>query len=116
MKNQIKLRIAALTSALIASAIIFGDASAVGVPLTQSMRVSLAGIDLSTQAGVDAARERLHKAARRLCLSMEDDMDLSHTSNFRKCVDQAMSVSTQHLDALLSTSNTLGKVALNSKE
>jgi UrcA family protein len=113
MKNQIKLHMAAVTTALIASAFIFGDASAIGAPQSQSLQVSLAGLDLSTQAGAEAARERIHRAARKLCESVADDLDLSHTANFRKCMDQAVSVPTQRLDALVSKSSAVTKVAMS---
>jgi UrcA family protein len=116
MNISLKFPMAVLTSALVASAFLLGDASAAEPQVSKSAQVSLAGIDLSTQAGVEAARERLHQAARKLCEDVADDLDLSHVSNFRKCVAQAMSVSNQHLDALLNTGNTLGTVASNVKQ
>jgi UrcA family protein len=57
---------------------------------TRSKTVSLADLDLSTPAGMNAARERVKKTARRLCVLLADPADLSHQSNYVKCVDDAV--------------------------
>jgi UrcA family protein len=59
-------------------------------PETRSNKVSLAGLDLSTPAGMSAARERLQGTAVRLCSQVADELDLSHHANFVKCVDAAV--------------------------
>jgi UrcA family protein len=53
-------------------------------------RVSVSDLDLSTSAGVNAARERVHQVVRRLCAQVADEFDLSHKANFDKCVDANM--------------------------
>ena len=63
--------------------------------------VSLTDLNLSTGAGQDAARERLHQVARRLCTQVADDLDLSHQSNFIKCVEQATAGTLPRLDAMI---------------
>ncbi|MFI4869714.1 MAG: UrcA family protein [Steroidobacterales bacterium] len=59
-------------------------------PDSRSARVSLADLDLTTEAGVRAAQERLHQAARRLCSQLADSEDLGHQPHFVKCVDQTL--------------------------
>lgn len=54
----------------------------------------------STVAGQEAARERLHQMARRLCAQVEDELDLSPQSNYVKCVDEATAKTLPHLDAM----------------
>jgi len=59
--------------------------------------VSLADLDLSTPQGVQAARERLHQAARQLCSQLEDSHDLGHQPHFVACVDAATAAAWQRL-------------------
>ena len=59
-------------------------------PVTRSRNVSLAGLDLSTTAGMSAARERAHDAARLLCTRLADRDDLSRDLNYVACVNDAM--------------------------
>jgi UrcA family protein len=68
-------------------------------PVTRSGRVSLQGLDLSTAAGAQAARERIHQAARRLCGALADDLDLAHQPHFVACVAEATARATRRLDA-----------------
>lgn len=62
----------------------------------------MAGLDLSTPAGVEAARERVEHAVKTICAQLGDDLDLSHRETYLKCVDQAMAITKPRLDALLS--------------
>jgi UrcA family protein len=56
---------------------------------TASAKVSLADLDLSTDKGMQAARDRLHRAARRLCAKVLDPWAISHQPDFVACVDAA---------------------------
>jgi UrcA family protein len=58
--------------------------------LTRSQTVSLAGLDLSSPAGMAAAQERVHQTARRLCFQLSDATDLSRQPNYVRCVDEAV--------------------------
>lgn len=116
MNKSIKIHTAVLASALVASTLILGNASAGEVPVSRSAKVSFVGLDLSTPAGVSAARERVHRAARKLCGAVSDELDLSEAANFVKCVDLAMGGSMPQLDALISKSKAVGMVATNRRE
>jgi UrcA family protein len=115
MNTSIKINMAAFASALVASAMLLGGASAAEIP-SKSKQLTFVDLDLATPAGVNAARERVHQAARELCAAVSDHLDLSHTANFLTCVDLAMSGAMPHLDALISKSNTSGMVASNRKD
>ncbi len=113
MKKSIKTHVAALISTLAASTLLLGTASADGLPVSQSKQVSFADLDLSTPSGVSTARERVHQAARKLCHEVADHLDLSHVTNFNKCVDVSMGRAMPHLDVLVSRSIASSNVALN---
>jgi UrcA family protein len=51
--------------------------------------VSLADLDLSTAQGMQMARDRLDKTARRLCKQVVDPWALSHHTQYLRCVDDA---------------------------
>jgi UrcA family protein len=51
--------------------------------------VSLADIDLSTNKGMQTARDRIDETARRLCKKVIDPWTLSHHSQYLRCVDDA---------------------------
>jgi UrcA family protein len=63
----------------------------------RTAKVSMAGLDLSTAAGVRAARVRLQEAAQRLCTQVEDPLDLSHHENYLACMDESMTAALQQL-------------------
>jgi UrcA family protein len=67
----------------------------------RAKNVSLSDLDLSTVAGQEQARERLHQMARRLCTQVEDELDLSHQTNYVKCVEAATAQTLPHLDAMI---------------
>jgi UrcA family protein len=56
---------------------------------TRSTTVSLAGLNLSTPAGVGVAQERVRQAARTVCSRVESVYDLAPHFEFMKCVDRA---------------------------
>jgi UrcA family protein len=76
---------AAITRQLPAQA---ADASAI---------VSLADLDLSTEKGMQTARERLDATARRLCKQVIDPWALSHHEQYLRCVDDATTAALERL-------------------
>jgi len=81
----------ALASILATGALLWGIAlpvqSADAGYGARAQTVSLTDLNLSTVAGQEAARERIHQMARRLCTQVEDELDLSHHANYVKCVE-----------------------------
>jgi len=57
---------------------------------TRVADISLADLDLSTPAGLRAARDRLRTMARRLCSEPTDRREHSHQPNFVACVDNTV--------------------------
>ena len=51
--------------------------------------VSLADLDLSTEKGMQTARERLDETARHLCKQVIYPWALSHHAQYLRCVDDA---------------------------
>ena len=51
--------------------------------------VSIADLDLSTDKGMQAARDRVDETARRLCKRLINPWALSHHSQYLRCVDDA---------------------------
>lgn len=51
--------------------------------------VSLADLDLGTEKGRQAARDRLNETARRLCKQVVNPWSLSHHTQYVRCVDDA---------------------------
>jgi UrcA family protein len=80
---------------------------------TSSAKVSLAGLDLSTPEGIGMARERLRQAALLACSHVADSLDLSHHSNFVKCVDVAMAVALPQVEELARKSTPAHNFASN---
>ena len=62
--------------------------------------VSVADLDLSTSEGVNAAHERVHQAARQLCMRVVDELDLSRDANFIKCIDESMALAELNIQEL----------------
>jgi UrcA family protein len=63
-------------------------ATAPAVPNT--LKVSLAGLDLSTAEGVHAAQERVRLAARRVCAKVANSADMQRQLDYITCIDEAM--------------------------
>jgi UrcA family protein len=105
MKTSNPARINTLVSILATGALLWGIAlPAQAADATYGVRtkkVSLSDLDLSTIAGQETARERLHQVAHRLCAQVEDLNDLSHHANYMACVEQATAKALPHLDAMI---------------
>jgi len=65
---------------------------------TRTSNLSLADLDLSTPAGVDAARDRLQQTARRWCSQVADRQDLSHQPNFIACMDETLAAALRQIN------------------
>ena len=80
----------------IASVPTYADQSAASAASSRVADVSLADLNLSTPAGMSAARERLHTMAERICAE--------HTSgflpNFASCVDSTLAGALGQIDGL----------------
>jgi UrcA family protein len=76
-------------------------------PATSSVRINLSGIDLSTSAGQERAKERLVQAARLACQRVEDELDLSRHENYLACEDAAINQAMPKLAQLISRSSTV---------
>jgi UrcA family protein len=92
------LRAAALATWCIAPAAVVIVQQPSFAAQTSSAKVSLAGIDLNTPEGRDEARHRLHSMARTVCGRVAEGLDLSHQSNFVKCVDDTVEKAMQQID------------------
>src|ERR1700732_557171 len=68
--------------------------------VSRVVEASLADLDLSTQAGMRAARERLHMMAERACAGSADNRGLSSQANFGACVDSTLASALRQLNAL----------------
>lgn len=105
MNESNTARINALASILATGALVWGIAlpvqAAHAADGARAKLVSLADLNLSTVGGQEAARERLHQTARQLCAQVEDDLDLSHQSNYLKCVEEATARTLPHLEAMI---------------
>jgi UrcA family protein len=66
-------------------------------PEIRSSAVSLAGLDLSTPAGANAARERVHEAARVVCNRAKDPYALAPHWDYVNCVASAEKGALQQL-------------------
>jgi len=65
--------------------------------------VSLSDLDLSTPAGMSAARDRLHAVAQRVCVNRES----SSQPTFAACVDSTVANALRQIDALRQTKTTV---------
>jgi len=62
-----------------------------------SAMVSVADLDLSTDKGMQAARDRLNATARQLCEKVIDPASLSIHSDYVHCVDEATTAAVAQL-------------------
>ena len=74
--------------------------------VTSSVRVNFSGIDLSTSAGQEEAKERLVQAAHLTCQRVEDEQDLSRHENYLACVDAALTQAMPKLAQLIERRST----------
>jgi UrcA family protein len=82
------------------------DQSAATAAASRVAEVSLADLDLSTQGGMRAARERLHTMAQRVCAEPADNRGLSSPPNFVACVDSTLASALRQINALRQTNVT----------
>ena len=97
--SQVAVRTTALMALLTLApvAAIALSPAAAGVE-TRTSNLSLADLDLSTPAGVDAARDRLQQTARRWCSQVADRQDLSHQPNFIACMDETLAAALRQIN------------------
>lgn len=79
----------------------------------KSADVSVADLDLSTASGIREAKERLHRAARKLCNEVLEPNSISHQPDFVRCVDTAMAAATAKLERPLLARSEAVKGAIN---
>ena len=74
----------------------------------KSTVVSIADLDLSTEKGMQTARERVHQAARKLCQKVVDPWSLSHEPDYVQCVDETTAAAVTQLQGrqLVANANT----------
>ena len=70
-----------------------------------SAKVSIADLDLSTDQGMQAARDRLHATAQRLCEKVVDPSSLSIHSDYAHCVDETTTAAVAQLTGALLAAN-----------
>lgn len=63
-----------------------------------ALKVSLAGLDLSTPQGIRAAHERVRIAARRLCAKVANSADMQRQLDYIACIDDAMAPVVAQID------------------
>lgn len=63
-----------------------------------TLKVSLAGLDLSTPQGIQAAHERVRMAARRLCAKVANSADIQRQLDYIACIDDAMAPVVAQID------------------
>ena len=63
-----------------------------------TLKISLAGLDLSTPQGIQAAHERVRMAARRLCAKVENSADVQRQLDYITCIDDAMAPVVAQID------------------
>lgn len=76
-------------------------------PATSSVRINFSGIDLSTSAGQEIAKDRLVQAARLACFRVEEQQDLSHHENYLACVDATLAEAMPKLTQLILSRSTV---------
>jgi UrcA family protein len=57
---------------------------------TNAVKLSLAGLDLTTSEGVAAARDRLQGTARQFCSQQAGNLEPSHRADFLSCIDNTL--------------------------
>jgi len=63
-----------------------------------TLKVSLEALDLSTPQGVREARERVRRAARRVCAKVADSADMQTKLRYISCIDEAMDRAMARID------------------
>jgi UrcA family protein len=70
-----------------------------------SATVSLAGLDLSTEKGMQTARDRLHETAVQLCRKAVDPWSLSAHDDYVHCVDDTTTAAVGKIQGLVRVAN-----------
>lgn len=65
----------------------------------KSASVPVGDLDLSTTEGIRAAKQRIHRAARRLCDQLVDSHSISHQPDYMRCVDATLAAANAKLEA-----------------
>jgi len=98
-----KLALMALCSVFMIAAI--GKQLPANAADKKSQVVSVADLDLSTEEGMKAARERLHQTARKLCGQVVDPWSLSHHPDYLQCVKDTTTAAVAKLQGPLMVAN-----------
>ena len=93
--------------AVLTAAVCAATQSANASKATSSVRINFSGIDLSTSAGQEKAKERVVQAAHLTCQRVEEPQDLSHHENYLACVDATLAQAMPKLAQLISRSSTV---------
>jgi UrcA family protein len=88
------IRIAALL-ALSATVVVWNQQAAADPRGTA--KVSVKDLDLSTENGVRAARERLLEASRRVCSQVAESSDLGRSQHYIACVDETLALAMRQI-------------------
>jgi UrcA family protein len=67
--------------------------------------VSLAGLDLSTDTGREAARDRVFKTAQRLCERVVNPWSMSAHQDYLHCVDDSVAEASAKIQTLVLVAN-----------
>lgn len=68
---------------------------------SKSATVSLVGLDLSTDQGLQAAHDRVRQKARWLCDRVVDPWTVSHQPDYVRCVDETTATAVRQLEDAL---------------
>ena len=71
----------------------------------KSATVSLADLDLSTEQGMQAAHDRIHQTAQRLCQYVVNPWSLSHHTDYVRCVSDAVTAAVGQMQGRLLVAN-----------
>jgi len=71
-----------------------------------SATVGFADLDLSTEKGMQTARDRIHATARRLCSRVVDPWSISHQPDFVQCVNEATTAAVTELQGPMRVAST----------
>jgi len=80
---------------------------------TFSETLLLADVDLSTPDGERTAQNRIHEAARQLCLRASDAEDRSRRQNYLHCVDASLAAVGPRLEQIASANRQAHALAKN---
>jgi UrcA family protein len=75
------------------------------VPETASVKISFAGLDLTTRAGLSTAQERVAAATLRACKTFSDSRKVDDRQTVNLCYQTTLADAMQHLNALLAATD-----------